>query len=76
MNSQENDECIQMTLEANWVVAARMLQEEDPFNLMVPNLRITRTTAPLQDGHDQLCHSNSVGNVDFEENFLVVSPHH
>ena len=40
---KENDECIQMILEANWVVAARMLQKEDQFNLMVPNPRITMT---------------------------------
>jgi hypothetical protein len=46
---KENDECIQMILEANWVVSAWMLQKEDPFNLMVPNSRITMTVAPIQD---------------------------
>ena len=32
---------MQMILEANWIVSARMLQKEDPFSLIVPNPRIT-----------------------------------
>ena len=46
---KENDKCIQMILEANWIVSAWMLQKEDPFNLMVPNPRIIMTVAPIQD---------------------------
>jgi hypothetical protein len=41
--------CLQLILEANWVVSAWMLQKEDPFNLMVPNPRIKMTVVPIQD---------------------------
>ena len=48
---QENKECTQMLLEANWIVASRMLGKKDLLNLMVSNPRI-RTRAPMVGGHD------------------------
>jgi N-acetylneuraminic acid mutarotase len=48
---QENNECMQMILEANWIVVAWMLGKKDQLNLMVSNPRI-RTRAPMLDGQE------------------------
>jgi N-acetylneuraminic acid mutarotase len=46
---QENKECTQMILEANWIVASRMLGKKDLLNLMVSNPRIRTRSHDFKD---------------------------